>query len=247
MIISFKHKYIFVGLPNSGSSAISKELIENYDGVSIENKHTSIPYFKWKHKVDLNDYFIFGVYRDPIDICFSQFSKIKVNAKGAYTNSLLQKRNGGFVSKRDYAFFLEVQNSNLSFEQYLTKKYFFIPYDNLFSINKKYFNFIINFNSLNEGFKEALSLCNLKVVRDLPLYNKTIVKNSCPELNFKLISNIFSPFYFKYNKTILFDSELKLNYISLFKFQLFHLFRFIKTFIKDKNRNHFMDSYFGNR
>ena len=32
MIISHKHKYIFIGLPFSGSSAISKELIEEYEG-----------------------------------------------------------------------------------------------------------------------------------------------------------------------------------------------------------------------
>ena len=72
MIISFKYKYIFVGLPNSGSSAISKELIENYSGESIKKKHSGIPYFILNNKIDMKDYFVFGVYRDPIDISFSQ-------------------------------------------------------------------------------------------------------------------------------------------------------------------------------
>ncbi len=38
MIISSKYRYIFVGLPYSGSSAISKELVEHYDGEVLFHK-----------------------------------------------------------------------------------------------------------------------------------------------------------------------------------------------------------------
>jgi len=42
VIISEKWKYIFVGLPYSASSAISKELIEKYDGKPLLGKHSNI-------------------------------------------------------------------------------------------------------------------------------------------------------------------------------------------------------------
>ncbi len=41
MIISHQHKYLFVELPHTGSTAISHELREHYDGVSILEKHAT--------------------------------------------------------------------------------------------------------------------------------------------------------------------------------------------------------------
>ena len=40
MIISHKYKYVFVGLPLAASTAISKELCEQYDGKAILAKHS---------------------------------------------------------------------------------------------------------------------------------------------------------------------------------------------------------------
>ncbi|MFN3939913.1 MAG: hypothetical protein ACK4IY_04960, partial [Chitinophagales bacterium] len=39
MIISDKHKYVFVELPQTASSAIAKELVAMYDGKEILFKH----------------------------------------------------------------------------------------------------------------------------------------------------------------------------------------------------------------
>lgn len=44
----------------TGSSAISKELIELYDGESIFMKHTNIPYLIIKTKVNIRDYYVLG-------------------------------------------------------------------------------------------------------------------------------------------------------------------------------------------
>ena len=40
MIISHKYKYLFIGLPLAASTAISKELCEQYEGVPILSKHS---------------------------------------------------------------------------------------------------------------------------------------------------------------------------------------------------------------
>lgn len=85
MIISHKYKYIFIGLPFSGSSAISKELIELYDGESIFMKHTNIQAILNTKKIDISKYFVFAVYRDPLDITRTTYSKYLNNAKGVYT------------------------------------------------------------------------------------------------------------------------------------------------------------------
>ena len=86
MIISHKHKYIFIGVPFSASSAISKELIELYDGISIFAKHTNIQAILGSEKIDISKYFVFAVYRDPVDITRTMYSKYINNAKGVYTN-----------------------------------------------------------------------------------------------------------------------------------------------------------------
>ncbi len=41
MIISHQHRYLFVELPRTGSTAISRELRQNYDGESILVKHAT--------------------------------------------------------------------------------------------------------------------------------------------------------------------------------------------------------------
>lgn len=246
MVISYKYKYLFVGLPNSGSSAISKELIENYSGEYIENKHTNIPFFKLNNKINLSDFIIFGVYRDPIDICFSQYNKIKVNAKGAYTNINLLKSKGGYVTNRQFKFFKSVQLNKLSFEEYLFNKYKFIPYDNMFSVNKPYFNFVIRFDNLNEDFLTVLNYCGINNTRNLPMYNVTDQKEKFNILNPKMANRIFSPFIFQ-NKSLAKSYDwFSLNFFSYLLFYFFKPFRWVSIFIKDKNRNSKFDSYFKN-
>lgn len=41
MVISHKHKYLFIEFPLTGSTSVSKALIENYDGERILHKHSS--------------------------------------------------------------------------------------------------------------------------------------------------------------------------------------------------------------
>lgn len=174
MIISYKYKYIFIGLPFSASSAISKELLEHYDGEALLAKHSNIPLLKSERSdINLKEYYVFAVYRNPVEICFSVYNKFLTNAYGVFTDSKYFIENGGHVTKRAREKYEIVQNEKLSFEDFLIRYYSKLPYDNFLSLNKDYLKGIIYFDRLNEGFLECLKEIGIGAKRDLPLHNTT--------------------------------------------------------------------------
>lgn len=245
MIISHKNKYIFIGLPMTGSSAISKELIEYYGGESIYMKHTNIPYLIKKTNINIKDYYVFGVYRDPIEMSYSQYSKIKENAKGAYTNKELLKNNGGYVTEKQYKFFKNIESGDYSFLEFIDKKHSFWAYDNAISVNYKYLNHIISFNNLSNEFKEVLTKCNLDFKRELPVYNKTEKKiDNSFLLPSETINKIFSPFLKEYTIHDYMNREWKTNTLSNLKYWVGKYLRKIYINFRESKRVDKFDSYF---
>jgi len=59
MVYSEKYNYLFVQLPRTGNTAISKELIENYSGQRILKKHSKYKEFIKKYGIKEN-LFVFG-------------------------------------------------------------------------------------------------------------------------------------------------------------------------------------------
>lgn len=245
MIISHKHKYIFVGLPMTGSSAISKELIELYGGESIYMKHTNITYLIKKTNINIKDYYVFGVYRDPIEMAYSQYSKIKVNAKGAFTNKDLLTKNGGYVTEKQYKFFKKIQSGDYSFLEFIDKKYSFLVYDNPLSINYKYLDHIISFHNLSNEFKEVLTKCNLESIREIPVYNKTIKNEDGPILlPPKIIKKVFSPFLKEYTTHDYRKRDFDISWFSILKYKIAKLLRILYINYRDSKRDHKFDTYF---
>lgn len=245
MIISHKHKYIFVGLPFSGSSAISKELLELYDGESIFTKHTNIQSVLKSKEINIKEYFVFAVYRDPIEIIKSIYSKYINNSKGVYTDDKYLIKNGGHISKKSINMYHYIQSENLSFHSFVNlNKKRFLPYDNVFTINEKHLDFKIDFNKLSEDFKLVLNKIGIQQVREIPVYNKT--KNK------KIIKNItqlnrFLPYYNR-NESIF--RNLKQLDFHVFLWQLLyhlaHPIRKYKWVQMDKKRSDIRDGYFSN-
>jgi len=118
MIISEKWKCIFLGLPFSASSAISKELVERYDGKPLFGKHSSIANLIYQYK-DIGIYIVFSIYRSPLDICFSKFTKLAESAHSAYTNMEFLSENGGWISNRESKIYHCLQDYYLDFESYI--------------------------------------------------------------------------------------------------------------------------------
>jgi len=119
MIISHKYKYLFVELPHTASTAISKELRELYDGESILRRHSRYHDFLRQATPAEKQYFVFSGLRNPLDTIVTGYMKYKHNVSNFYTDPKNWQRNGGFVTETALKTYRTIQEENLSFEQYL--------------------------------------------------------------------------------------------------------------------------------
>jgi hypothetical protein len=179
MIISHKHKYVFVELPQTASSAIAKELKANYDGHEILFKHAlySTDFLK-QAKPEEKAYKVISGMRNPMDICVSNYFKFKTDHENRYSNPRLMQH--GFLRKyimrwwnvRQYKSIVE---KGETFEQFFTRAYS-VPYASWSIIEHKRMDFIIRFENLNDDFAQALKVIGVDKVRDIPVANKTAEK-----------------------------------------------------------------------
>lgn len=227
MIVDFKRKYIFIGLPHSASSAISKELLQMYGAEPLFHKHANIPLLlRERPDIDISDYFVFAVIRDPVEIVFSVYNKLLTNPNDRYTDPKSFLENGGHVNRNTRKLYSMVHDEGLSFEGYVRMKYRYLPYDNDLSINAKYLTEVIHFETIAEDFKRCLLQMGIAPVRDLPLFNKTNKVASCSELPRGLVNSVFGPFYDRHRAY--FDKEVKISALDRVLFGLYQKFRFMK-------------------
>jgi len=200
MIISYKYKYIFVGIPFSASSAISKELIENYAGEPILHKHANLPFLKKKYtQLDLKKYVKFAVIRDPIQIMNTIYNKYITNPYNVFTDPHYYVENGGHITKKSRKIYYKIHKEGWSFDTFLSKTFNY-PYDSVYSLNKRYLDFTLNFDNIQNDFDSLLKFLLIEKKRNLPSYNRTNkIANVCNVSDDKL-SEIFGPFYIENNK-----------------------------------------------
>jgi len=243
MIISHKHKYIFIGLPFSASSSISQELIEQYDGIVLCTKHSNIT-AAIKQGVDIKKYYKFAVLRDPLDIAFTQYNKYLNNAKNVFTNDKYSAKQGGHVTKKAKRIYKYVQDENPTYEQFLLNVYK-APYDNVFSLNYKYLDYVLDFNELEKSFFVCLSEIGLKKKRSLVIRNSTIKEKVRYEVNDRTVNRIFGPFYNEYKK--LFHKTIESQASGNMYFKLLQIVRKKYWVYRENHYSDSNDSYFGNR
>jgi hypothetical protein len=244
MIISHKHKYIFIGLPFSASSAISKELIEQYDGEYILNKHANIQTFLSSNKLNINNYTIFAVYRDLEEILFTRYNKYKYNSKEVYTNPSFLVKNGGHVTAKALNIHNRIINEDIDFEDFIVKFSKSIPYDFVFSINAPYVTDILNFNNLSPDFDRVLAKIGFTNRRELPLYNKTEKKDQKPEISEKVRRKYIYPYKIKTSKFSASKIQYKSSIFNNLVFNFFHIIREKRWLKDDLKRSDSKDSYF---
>lgn len=176
MIISHKHKYVFVALPQTGSTAISLELRQNYDGEKILFKHATYEDFLRMATPEEKGYFVFSCIRNPLDYAVSQYFKYVTDHKHKYTDPNRVQRMKGIVAQLYRQRFEFVRREQPTFAEYFVK-YYRTPYSNWSSLSHKDFDFIIRFEHLQEDFAEALRRIGLELVRPLPHTNPTAKKS----------------------------------------------------------------------
>lgn len=208
MIISHKHKYLFVELPHTASTATSKELCENYDGIPILRRNAYYHEFLKIANAEEKTYFVFSCIRNPLDQSVSFYFRLKTNHKANYTNPKRLRKIEGHVTNTDLRKFDYIGNTNADFPTYFKKfyslkKFYRFPYDNPSRLSHKDFDFIIRFENLQDDFSKVLKLIGIEQKRALPLVNKTSEKRDdflshyTPEI-YDQARRVFGPFMKKW-------------------------------------------------
>lgn len=172
MIISHKHRYLFIEMPHTASTGISRELCKYYDGESILHKHAHYHEFLDIASPVEKTYFSFIGIRNPLDVIVTLFFKHKTNHQNFYTDPKYWQVNGGHVSNQELQEFHFIADRNATFSDYLFK-FYRIPYDSWGSPRPYQFNFVIRYEYLQKDFVHLLHLLNIKQNRPLPIVNKT--------------------------------------------------------------------------
>lgn len=176
MIISHSHKYLFVELPRTGSTAVRRELIENYDGTKILNRHSTYFDFLRICTSEEKKYFVFSCIRNPLDVAVSLYFQLKTNHNEKYTDPEMLKRRKSIVERIQNLMFNHVQDSNADFQTFFLR-WFFVPYNNWASISYSHYDFVMRFENLQEDFTTALHMIGLEPKRSLPAKNVTAVRD----------------------------------------------------------------------
>lgn len=175
MVISHKHRYLFIALPRTGSNAISRELVEQYDGEKILNHHALYRDFERQATEDEKKYRVIIGIRNPIDSVISSYFKYRTGHHEIYENPRVHRvgRMRKYVryinDNRKYRW---VKKHNPSFDQYFLR-YYHLPYADWSMLDKERFDFVIRFEFIQEDFSRTLEGLGIKQVRPLPVVNKT--------------------------------------------------------------------------
>ncbi len=168
MIISHKYKYVFVELPHTGTTAISAELRELYDGSKILRKHARYSEFLRTASAAEREYFAFSCIRNPLDVAVSLYFRYKTDHRGRYSEPR------GNVTRSDVELYRFIQRTGADFSTFFRHEYRRpIPYDNFSREAHRLLNFVMRFEHLQDDFAEVLGLIGIEPRRSLPVVNST--------------------------------------------------------------------------
>lgn len=230
MVISQKYRYLFIELPHTASTAISRELCELYDGKKILHKHAHYHEFLKIASAEEKNYFVFASIRNPLDVITTLYFKRKTNHQDFYTNPQNWQINGGHVSKQALKEFYFITENEASFSDYVLK-FHRIPYDSWGSPRPQDFDFVIRYENLQQDFAHLLSLLSIHQVRPLPTVNKTKQKAKAfrdyysPDI-YEHICHIFGPYMQIWDYDI--PQHQKSCYPSSWNYLSFRLLAFIR-------------------
>jgi len=235
MIISHKYKFLFIGLPFSASSAISKELHQQYEAQPFLRKHSLYYEFNKEATKQEMGYFVFAVLRNPMEIVITTYEKMKSNAKGNFTNPVFFTENGGHITAKQRERFDFIINNNATFQQYFNK-FYKKPYDNLSSLTIDYCDFVIRYENIDRDYLSALKNIGISNPKPLNVANKTLgkVQNDIlgyytDEIKDRAVS-VFGPFMRKYNYVFPEQwKDVKPSLISIYQFRILSILRNINV------------------
>ena len=233
VIISHKNKYLFVEIPFTGSTAISQELCELYEGEQILKKHSYYSDFLKNATPEERCYFVFYGIRNPLDEAVSKYYKLAPNQRGKFTDPEKLKKRNSIDQRRKTSLYKEIKKKNLDFETFFLNNYH-QPYNNWSCFARGHCDYVIRFESLQEDFARVLQLLGLEPKRPLPVRNSTAErkKDFLSYYSPRLIpraKRVFGPFMKQWGYE--FPSEWggsKITRLQQFEFEVFTLLRKVK-------------------
>lgn len=172
MIISHKNKYVFVELPRTGTTAVSRELCQLYGGERILRKHATYNDFLKAASPEETKYFAFTCIRNPLDDAVSHYYKLKTNHGERYTKVIKPSARRRLAERLDALMFRYIHRKDADFTDFFKRVYIF-PYNNWVSMNRDQYDYVMRFENLSEDFSKAIQLIGLELKRPLPPRNVT--------------------------------------------------------------------------
>jgi hypothetical protein len=172
MVVSQAHRYVFVEVPHTASTALSDELCRHYDGTRVLYKHASYNEFWETASPAERRYRVFAGVRNPMDEAVSLYYKVKHNHKGNYTNPRARVENGGWLTPVQIEKYRFVTENDASFADYFLR-YYRQLHTNRFLDNRRDYAMIIRFEHLQEDFSRMLDVIGVEQMRPLPAVNPT--------------------------------------------------------------------------
>ncbi len=172
MVISDHFRYLFIELPHTGSTAVSLELCEQYEGRRILGKHSFHHEFLRYATPAQRRYFVFSAIRNPLDETVSLYYRLRTDHNHTFTEPRERASNGGWVTERHLRQFHFVTQEGGDFATYLMR-YYRRAYDNWSSLAHRQFDLIMRFDRLDSDFGDVLSRLGIPRLRPLPTVNAT--------------------------------------------------------------------------
>ncbi len=202
MVISHKHRFVFIEIPHTGSHSISEQLVKHYGGKPILRKHANVTQFLAQATKEERGYFKFATVRNPLDTATTDYSKLKNNHKGQFTEEAALIENGGHVTKDHLREFRFIQDNDADFPAFF-RKFRAKLYNNWFLLGERHFDYVIKFEDLQGGFSEVLSRIGIEQIEPIPHVNRTKGKEGsyedffAPEIR-QLAASCYGPFMEKW-------------------------------------------------
>jgi hypothetical protein len=172
MIISHRYRYVFVEVPRTGSTSVSTELIENYDGQAILRKHASYRDFLHVASKDERGYFTFSAVRNPLDIAVTRYVRLKDDTQHLYDDPRKIAVRNSIASRLERRIHAWVERTEADFETFI-RRWYLLPYDTWTTLDHKRMNATLRFETLAADFEATLRQMGITPLRDLPVRNVT--------------------------------------------------------------------------
>lgn len=176
MIVSDEHRYVFIELPRTGSTAVATELKANYGGREVLGKHSTYRDFLRVATPEQRGYFRIASIRNPLDVAVSRYVQLKTNKGERFSDPIKLAQRNTAVERLETRAYHWVHEHDADFAAFL-RHFYVLPYDTWASLDHKRMDSLLRFESLADDFERTLRQMGIEPVRPLPAVNVTAARD----------------------------------------------------------------------